>query len=72
MCVRVLRGRREERKGALLFVFTAHRDMITIVQSLTQNSVGLVLYTKTKAARSTLMWGSSQSYFLATDVLEGV
>lgn len=54
----MLRGRREKRKGALLFMFTAHRDMIAIVQSLTENSLGVVLHTENKEDKPTPTWGS--------------
>lgn len=74
MCVRVLRGRREKRKGALLFMFTAHSDMIAIVQSLTENSLGVVLHTETKADKPTPTWGSFSDLLLFsnTDVFEGL
>lgn len=60
----MFKGRREERRGALLFMFIVCRDMIAIVQSLTENSLGVVLYKETKADKFTPMWSSSQSSFL--------
>lgn len=65
LCVRVLRGRREERQGALLFMFIAHRHMIAIVQGLTENGLCAVLYTSTKGEKSTPCGGSWQSYFFS-------